>query len=613
MAAGHSGISNIIPKYVQRRVRHSLIYLLIFLTLATCGLALYKGSLHLVQLKPENITIRELPSALTLSVLRMTASYIASLLLSFILGLLAARTLLGEKLILPFLDIMQSIPVVGFFPAAISFFIGITNGNRVGVEMAACFLILTSQAWNMAFAVYEAAKTIPQDNLDAIASLGVRGSQKFWKLYAPASVPRLVYNSILSWSNGWFFLVACEIFAVGPIRYHLPGIGSFLARAAEEDQISLVLWGLAALTTLILAMDFLIWRPASIWAERFRQDYGAGGETSTTGYGWGIQLRWLHQLSDGIALVRTPTLRLLRGLAYPLIWIMREILLPLVWDLPAAILTALYQFIYARFALPALQRWNRWVAHAQWINSVVSWSLGLLAGAWTAYILFHWLKPPWPSIAREIPMALVWSTLRLVITLTLSLVWILPVVYWSWNRPRLRQTLTTIAQIGASLPATALFPLIVIVAARKIGGGMEVATILLLLNGMQWYILFNALGGAAIIPSDLSEATRGIGLSGRLTWKRLVFPAIRAPLITGMITAWGGGWNALVVSEYVAYKDKVLFVNGIGSLLNRAVYQLGDNRAITLCIAALVGWILLFNSVLWKPLYQSAAERYKFD
>jgi NitT/TauT family transport system permease protein len=177
----------------------------------------------------------------------------------------------------------------------------------------------------------------------------------------------------------------------------------------------------------------------------------------------------------------------------------------------------------------------------------------------------------------------------------------------------LRRALTTVAQVGASLPAIALFPLIILILVRRFGGGMEVASILLLLTGMQWYILFNGLSGTSIIPGDLSEAARALGLSRMQTWKRLVLPAIRPALITGMITAWGGGWNALVVSEYVAYKDQVLTVNGIGALLNRAVYQLGDGRAIGLCLGAMVAWILILNTLIWRPLYQSAAERYKFE
>ncbi len=597
-----------VPKYIQRRAERSIIYLILFIAFMAFAVGVYKGGIHLVRLKPEQITLSELPSALALSFMRMLASYIASLFFSFFLGLIAARSALGERMIIPLLDILQSIPVVGFFPAAISFFIGMTHGHRLGIEMAAVFLIFTSQAWNMAFAVYEATKTIPQDNLDAVASFGVKGSQRFWKLFAPACVPRLIYNSILSWSNGWFFLVACEIIAEGPIRYHLPGIGSFLARAAEQDQLRLVFWGLIALSILILGLDLVIWRPLSVWADRFRQDY-----YSSTPKNIGLfpmsQKAFVQKLSARLGLFRPAMKRMLFALSSPLVWFLKEILLPLLWDLPAAIGGTFSREIIVRVTQPTLTYWSRLVKKASWTPLALLWCIGAFLGITAGFLLFHWLKPPWPEMIREIPMAILASTARLITALILSFAWTLPVILGSWNRPRLRQALTTVAQVGASLPATALFPLIILIAIRRFGGGMEIASIVLLLTGMQWYILFNGLGGAAIIPYDLVEAARAMVQ----IWRKLVLPALRPALITGAITAWGGGWNALVVSEYVSYKNQILKVKGLGALLNQAVLEMGDDRAIALCIASMVGWILIINSILWRPLYHSAAERYKFD
>ena len=603
-----------IPKYVQRNVLHILIYLFLLLAFVAFTVGVYKGGVHLAQLQPEQITLRELPSALILSLMRMIASYTAALFFSFVLGLLAARSIVGERIILPLLNIGQSVPVIAFFPAAITFFIGITNGHRIGIEMAACFLIFTSQAWNMAFAVYEATKKIPQDNFDAISSFGIRGSQRFWKLYAPACVPRLVYNSILSWSNGWYFLVACEIIAVGPVQYNLPGIGSFLARAAEQDQIPLVLWGLLALTTLILGMDALIWRPASIWAEKFRQDYSTGTPSLRTRSFFSAGGGHSHvRFGPVLRAVTSAAKRLTWVLTFPIAWLLTEVLLPLIWDLPVTVARASYEKLDRSYGSLALLRWNRLVERMRWIQLVALWVLGAVIGVTAGFSLVHWLRPPWPPIAQELPMALLISTGRLVLSLAISFILTIPVVLWSWNRPRLRQTLTTIAQVGASLPAVALFPLIILVVARRLGGGMELAAILLLLTGMYWYLLFNALGGAAIIPGDLSEAIRSIGLSRPQTWKRLVLPSIQPALITGAITAWGGGWNALVFSEYVSFKGQDLQVRGIGALLNYSVYKLGDTRAITLCVAVMVAWIIFINIVIWRPLYQSASERSKFD
>jgi NitT/TauT family transport system permease protein len=570
--------------------------------------------LHLAELRPEQVTLAELPSALMLSLFRVLLAYAASLLFSFVLGLLAARTRQGEKLIIPVLDILQSVPVVGFFPAAIAFFIGVFQGHRFGIELAASFLIFTSQAWNMAFAVYEATKTIPQDNFDAVVSFGVKGSQRFWKLYAPACVPRLVYNSILSWSNGWYFLVACEIIAIGNIRYHLPGIGSFLALAAEQDQPRLVVWGLVALTTLVLGVDALVWRPLSAWAERFRQDFTTtpnpqGSDSSV----WNLPSNLVLQAYRRLRPARRMLLRMLRVLFFPAIWILRDIIAPLIWDLPLSIAKGIAGEVQLQFESPASLKVRTFWETSSWFSRLVLWIIGLILGLIFGWFLAHWLRGPWPAIASQIPLAVLISTGRLTAALAISLIWILPLVLYSWDKPRLRQWLTTLAQVGASLPAIALFPLIILILVRRFGGGMESASIFLLLTGMQWYILFNGLSGTAIIPGDLAEAARALGLSRLQTWRRLVLPAIRPALITGMITAWGGGWNALVVSEYVTHKEEVLTVNGIGALLNRAVYQLGDGKAIGLCLGAMVVWILLLNGLIWRPLYQSASERYKFD
>lgn len=604
----------VIPRHVRERAQNGALYISLFVGLLILTIGVYRGGLHLVQLRAEQVTLAELPGALFLSFLRMLASYLGSLVFAFLLGLTAARTSWGERLIIPLLDTLQSVPVVGFFPAAISFFIGATSGHRIGIEMASVFLIFTSQAWNLAFAVYEATKTIPQENTDAVTSFGVIGSQRFWRLYAPACVPRLIYNSILSWSNGWYFLVACEIIAVGLIQYHLPGIGSFLSRAAEADQIRLVIWGLVALTSLILLMDFLFWRPLSIWAERFKQEQGAGSVADIGSDEAPLSHPdWAHALAQWVQPVGSAMRKLLRALFFPVFWIVREILLPVFWDLPAALTAFVGEWIRGRITEPLLERYHRLTEHSAWLRLMVLAVAGAVLGIMAGRLLLHWLAPPWPSIARELPAAILLSTLRLVIAMAISLAVTLPLVLWCWDRPRLRQTLTTIAQIGASLPAVALFPLLVLVAVRKLGGGMEIASIALVLTGMLWYPLFNCLGGATTIPADLAEAMRGLGLGRMALRRKLVLPAIRPALVTGAITAWGGGWNALVVSEYVRYKDHTFQVKGIGSLLARSVYDLGDNQAITLCIAGMVGWILLINAIFWKPIYRSTVDRYKFE
>ena len=591
----------LVPRSVLEKTKSSVIYLLLFVGLIFMVMGVYKGGIHLSELKAETVFLPDLPGAIFLSLLRMTAAYFASLVFAFVFGLLAARTHLGERLILPLLDILQSVPVVGFFPAAISFFINLTHGHRIGVELSAVFLIFTSQAWNLGFAVYEATKAIPEENEEAVTSFGLAQSQRFFRLYFPSSVPRVVYNSILSWSNGWFFLVACEIIAVGPVKYNLPGIGSFLAKAAEEENISLVLWGLATLASVILVMDVFIWKPLLVWAERFKQSATANQDEEDIG----VFLNLPKTIASRLAFLTEPILKLFYVLGYPFLWISREIVFPLFWDLPTALITSVWKGV-TRPVQPLIGRTGK-------VRAAVGYfALGFLA-VFGAFYIWNWLKGPMPVVLSEIPIGIFYSTLRITGALFISFLWIMPLIYFTWNKPKIRRILTTVAQLGASLPATALFPLIVLVAIRRLGGGMDLATMVLLTFGIQWYVLFNAIGGVAGIPSDLIDSARSFGLSPMATFQQLVFPAIRPALITGAITAWGGGWNALVVSEYISIKDHVLKVKGLGALLSYSVYELGDGKAITLCIVVMVAWILVFNLLIWQPLYHRNLEKYNLS
>jgi NitT/TauT family transport system permease protein len=342
----------------------------------------------------------------------------------------------------------------------------------------------------------------------------------------------LVYSSILAWSNGWFFLVACEIIAVGPIRYHLPGIGSFLARAADQNQPHLIFWGLASLATLIVALDFLFWRPTSDWAERFKYENNSTSSPTFIGEHVSIPLFVLSHVSP----IFEPTSRLLRALFFPFMWVFKEVLLPLIWDLPVSIFTAIWNTIYGDFLLRFRQKWFEMHRKVTWLKNLLSWGLALSIIAWGFFLLAHWFRPPWPPIAHDIPKAILQSTKRLLIALSISLAWVLPLTLYSWDKPRLRRWLTTFAQVGASLPAIALFPLFIIVVIKKFGGGMELASILLLLAGMQWYPLFNCLGGVSVIPSELSEATQTLGLSRWKIWQKLTLPAIRPAQPIGLPT-----------------------------------------------------------------------------
>lgn len=544
-------------------------------------LALFFQYRHRAAILPVHLSVAlgNLPYYAFCSFYRMLIAYLFSLAFAIAYGLNAAASPRRERFLIPAIDIAQSVPVVGFFPAAIYFFVALFNGSRLGVEMAAIFLIFTSQAWNMALGVYEAVKTIPADSLEALDAFGVKGWLRLKRLYLPAAVPKLVYNSILSWVAGWYFLIACEIIAVGPAHYRLPGLGSFLMEAADKGQSGELMAGLAMLLAIILVMDVFVWQPLSQWAAKFRYEFAASQEPGTVGIftvleDWGINFRHLF-----------------RAFFRPLMGLLRR--LP---RKPA----------YPRWHLERPRRVLKWAA--------VALSLGLLAYVLIdgMVVLVRTLARPWPSEARLIPLSALASLARLLLAYLISLAWTLPCALFAADSPRFSRILAPLAEIAGSMPATALFPVLVLFVIR-LTGNMNLAAVLLILTGMQWYLLFNLLAGVRQVPTDLLEAARSFGLSRLGTWRRVVVPALMPSLITGSITAWGGGWNALILSEYFIYHGHHYEVLGLGALLDRATYESGNGTLILLSLLSMVLIVMALNRLFWRPLYQFCTERFRVD
>ncbi|HEU5180386.1 MAG TPA: ABC transporter permease subunit [Candidatus Polarisedimenticolia bacterium] len=568
--------------------RRKIIYFLLFVGVVTLAAFFYE--MGTVRLVPEAIgtDFLHLAGYAAASFLRMLAAYALSLFFAVACGTLATAGPSQERFILPFLDIMQSVPVLGFFPAAVFFFVGMFHGSRVGVELAAIFLIFTCQAWNMAFGVYEGITTIPADAREVVTSFGCGPWKTFRRLLLPSAVPKLVYNSILSWANGWYFLIACEIIALGPARYRLPGLGSYLIRTTEEGDLGGTFMGLAVLTGIVLAMDLLLWGPLSAWAGKFRYEFAAEAAQTETRLplvfvGGAAVARWMRRM------IRPSLLAAGRKARAGTRWARSR---------------------SAALARRLLGRRSVTVTRRSLIGLAILLGVALTARALLA--LAHGLALPWPEEARSIPLYLLYSFLRLSVAYVLSVAWTLPMALWVGDSPRVSRVVTPLAEIGASLPATALFPLIIVFVIRT-AGGMNLASVLLALTGMQWYLLFNLIAGVRAIPAELREAARSLGLSRWMTWRRVDLPAVLPSLITGSLTAWGGGWNSLIVSEYVIYKEKVYSVPGIGSILDNATYVSGDKKMVLLTLIALVGTIVLLNRLVWHRLYVLAADRYKID
>ena len=538
------------------------------------------GHLHGPRL---HVSLSHLPYYAFCSFMRMSAAYVLALIFSIVYGLLAAKGRAWERVMLPAIDIAQSVPVVGFFPAAIYFFVSLAHG-RFGVEMAAVFLIFTSQAWNMALGVFESVKTLPNDSVEALDAFGATGWLRLKRLLLPACVPKLVYNSILSWVAGWYYLIACEIIAVGPAHYELPGLGSYLMKAADKGRTGELITGLLTLLAIIVLMDGIVWQPLSEWAEKFRYEFAASSEP----------MRSLGMLAV-LGSVGPTVLRIFRSLFRPILGAVHRAL------------ASTPPFEAARY--PVLQRTWRIVRIGLIALLLFIASKGLIDGT---IALLRTLMQPWPSAVRQIPAATGASLMRMLAAYAISLVWTIPCAIAASESPRFARRLAPFAEIVGSMPATALFPLIVIFVI-KVTGGMNLASILLILTGMQWYVLFNLLAGISQVPADLKEAVRSFGLSRFATWRKLTLPAIFPSLITGSITAWGGGWNALILSEYFVYRSTTYKVFGLGAMLDDATYQTGNGLMILLTLLSMVFVVLVLNRLVWRRLYDIATDRYRID
>jgi len=529
-----------------------------------------------------------LPILALFSVLRMVAAYLLSLLFAISYGHTAATNRRAATVMLPVMDILQSIPILGFFPFVLLFFVNGPLGDPVGIETAAVFLIFTSMAWNMAFGVYESITTLPQDLDQAARGFGLHGWLRFRLLAFPAMVPKLVYNSILSWTNGWFFLVASEIITTPRASYIRPGLGSFIYLAGQRGDLGGIAIGIAALATVVLLLDIFLWRPTSVWSERFRIETTAAGERPSLHVPSPYErLRWLP---------RFPRLR-------------REV---------------------ARRIQPLLDGYARssskldrvYSSHRRVIRAVRRADIGMFVVIFVIVVatgligLVGFFQRPLPPGARDLPIAAAFSFSRLLLAYLTALAWTIPAAAWLGRSKWAARFVTPAFEISASIPATALQPLIIGFAVVVTMGGYfagEIGAYLVSLFAMQWYLLFNLIAGVRSIPGDLDEAARGFGLRGRTYWRRLLLPALVPSLATGSITAWGAGWNALIVAEYLQFGQSVFSVTGLGASLYGATVVTGDYAMGYLTVLTMTAVVLILNKLLWRPIYKRAAVKYRME
>ncbi|MBO9539510.1 ABC transporter permease subunit [bacterium] len=529
---------------------------------------------------PIELGLAALPYYAGRSLLRMFLALGASLVFTLLYGYVAAYHRWARVVLLPLLDILQSVPVLGFLSVTVVAFMALFPGSLLGLELASIFAIFTAMAWNMTFSFYYSLRTVPKELNEAAAIYQFGGWQRFVQLEVPFAMIGLVWNGMMSFGGGWFFLAASEAITVLHKNIKLPGLGSYLATAIEQGKLGAVWAAIITMLVLILAVDFFVWRPLIAWSQKFKFEQTEAGLTP-----------------------QSPVLTMLQRSTLVEVWSER------VW-----------QPLRERFFL-ALVRLNRLLAAPTtkgdawvWLRrlsglgilALVGWGLvkgwGLLMG------LVATLSPG--MVLQAIALGSLTMLRVLVIVVLATLIWT-PVGVWIGFNPKVARVAQPVVQVLASFPAVMLFPLITLCFLR-FHISLDYGGILLMALGSQWYILFNVIAGAMAIPSDLREAAAVFNLRGALRWWRLIIPGIFPFWVTGAVTAAGGAWNASIVAEVVSWNGQTLTAHGLGAYIARATTQ-GDWSAIALGIAVMALFVVGFNHLIWRPLYDLAERKYRLD
>ncbi|WP_353857844.1 ABC transporter permease subunit [Azospirillum formosense] len=524
-----------------------------------------------------------LPDYALRSTLRMLAAMAASLVFTFAYATLAAKSRRAGMVLIPVLDILQSVPVLGYISFTVVFFLSLFPGSVLGAECAAIFAIFTSQAWNMTFSVYQSLRSVPRDLDEAATSFRFSGWQRFWRLEAPFAMPGLVWNMMMSMSGGWFFVVASEAITVGDRTVTLPGIGSYLAEAIAQRNLGAVGWAVLAMLAVILLYDQFLFRPLVAWADKFRFEQTGAQEAPES---------WVLRLFQRTRVCRS-LLAPVESLLGRVAWLR---LSPL-----AALADALPPALKRRVAGPPSAALERTLDRA-WYAVV---ALAALALGWTM-LRFIAGGAGWGDVGTALLLGAA-TLLRVVVLIAVaSLVWV-PLGVLIGLRPRLAQAVQPLAQFLAAFPANLLFP-VAVVTILRFDLDPDVWLSPLMILGTQWYILFNVVAGTAAFPSDLKEAASSFRIRGWQWWRDVMLPGVFPYYLTGAVTAAGGSWNASIVAEAVRWGDAEVTAHGLGSYIAQATAA-GDYPRIVLGIAVMSLFVTLLNRLLWRPLYGYAERR----
>ena len=523
-----------------------------------------------------NLSISALPYYALLSVGRMLAAYLLSMLFSLIYGYSAANNPHLERILLPILDVLQSVPILSFLPIVL---LGLTAvlPQSLGVELAAIILIFTSQAWNLTYSYYQSLKMLPNELREASAVFRWNWWWRFRRMELPFAAIGLLWNSVMSWAGGWFFLMAAETFTVGDKDFRLPGLGSFLQEAAHTGNDGAVLAGIGTLVFVVVLLDQFIWCPLLAWSAKFKVEMvGSDNPTSS----------WFLSLLNRSRLATAFTRRyIVRGL------------------------NALDKRLGGALK-PGSVSENSANRHVSWVRRVLL-AVVVIVAIYGALRLGQLLfTVPLAGYGRILTGALA-TALRVAVALIVAVLWTVPLGVAIGSNPRVATIFQPAVQIAASIPATALFPVLLLVLI-SIPAGLNMAAVLLMLLGTQWYVLFNVIAGATAIPHDLRDTTDLLRLNRVSRWHKLILPALFPYLITGLVTASGGAWNASIIAEYTTFGDKTYHVTGLGSLISEATAS-GDYALLAASTLTMILVVVCINRFFWRRLYRLAETKYRLE
>ncbi len=554
--------------------------------IAACLLATFFALVHMgsywlgtpIPVIPISHSVSALPVYAFYSIIRIGIAYFLSLTFAITYGYTAAYNPRVEALMVAVLDILQSIPVLSFLPPVVLAMVALVPGHQLGIELGVILLIFTGQVWNLAFSFYSSLKSIPKEMLEASRIYRYSAWQRFWQLEMPYAAIGLVWNSIVSVAGGWFALIACEMFTMGDRSFQLPGLGSYLQTATSSGDVKALLSGIAVVILIVVITDQVVWRPLIAWSDKFKFEQVESSDRVTS-----------------------PILELMQ----------RSNLLS---SIPGRVWTSFEEPIYRRMSRTKSCRIVQPLDEDQTRhkNTAGLWAMAAVAlcvVAWGATHAFIMLRQvTWPDF-RLLLLGAGATFLRVNASLLISAAWTIPVGVAIGFNPKLARIVQPFAQVLASVPATAFFP-ILLIGLVKIGGGLGIGSVALMLLGTQWYILFNVIAGAMSIPSDLREAASLYKFTRWQRWTTLILPGIFPYLITGMVTASGGAWNASVLAEYSKIKDQTLSTIGLGAQIDQATDA--ARFPILLLATILISLMVVsMNRLVWRRLYHLAETKYK--